>query len=83
MACADYHHYLCQNTDGTFDDTATTNVCVGDGYALKTFEDGRKYCETTQGGMFGIVFDNCGWREKCQGQGATVDSNCWTKVQNI
>jgi hypothetical protein len=81
MACADYHYCLCGNADGSFDDAATTNVCVGDGYALQTFSDGRKYCETTEGSTFGVVFDNCGWRERCQGQGATGDSNCWARIR--
>jgi hypothetical protein len=79
MAYADYHYCLCGNADGSFDDAATTNVCVGDGYALQTFSDGRKYCETTEGSAFGVVFDNCGRRERCQGQGATGGSNCWVK----
>jgi hypothetical protein len=79
LACAQYHYCLCGNADGSFDDTATGNVCVGDGYALMTFTDGRKYCETTKGSAFGIEFDNCSWRERCQAQGATGDSNCWDK----
>ncbi|KAI5359195.1 hypothetical protein Slin14017_G100970 [Septoria linicola] len=75
ISCSTYDYYLCNNEDGSFNETATADVCKVAGSFLQTFDDERHYCFCGDS----CVFDNCNFRDICKHKGALGPSNCWAK----
>ncbi|KAJ0360288.1 hypothetical protein COL154_007709 [Colletotrichum chrysophilum] len=84
-ACASYNDCHCYDSNGVPNNGATKSVCDHFGGSMIKAE--REYgasttyqeCEVkTYGGA--SSFDNCDWRRRCQGAGATgADSSCRSK----
>jgi hypothetical protein len=83
-ACSDFAFCHCQNSDRSFNNTATATVCgwyrpeFGQMvYATINHGLGTKNQECTE---VHSTWNNCKWREHCQQAGATGDdSSCWCK----
>ncbi|KAF5688831.1 hypothetical protein FDENT_4657 [Fusarium denticulatum] len=85
-ACASYESCHCYDSNGIPNNGATQAVCdhYKGGMEPNTREYGAntqyKQCNVKIFGGGASSFDNCDWRRRCQGAGATgADSSCWNK----